>query len=181
MAGKITRQELSPGVRAELDAVDTKDTAVLNSAKSYADTKKTEAISSANAYADQTETDAKSYADQVEADAKSYADTKKAEAIASSNGYTDTAVSSKFLKGQLSVTNSSWVASGNATFPYKKGVAISGVTTSDTPSLAFTAATIGIARDADMAYVETYGGGIILYAGKVPSGTVTFDYLITKG
>ena len=187
--GKITRQELSAGMRAELDAVDTKDTDTLNAAKTYADGVSASAESAANNYSDDVGTTTLSSAISAAESrdtttlnsAKAYADSVGSSTLNSAEGYADGAVSSKFVKGSLSTNNSSWVASGNAELPYKKNIAISGVTTSDVPSVAFNNATYAIARGADMAYVETYNGGITLYAGVVPSGTVTFDYLITKG
>lgn len=81
----------------------------------------------------------------------------------------------------VSVTNASWIASGNAEYPFKKNAAITGVVAADYPTMiAFTAATIAIANAAGIGYVECYAGGVTLFAKSMPSGTVTFDYVITK-
>ena len=45
----------------------------------------------------------------------------------------------------------------------------------------FTTASFTIAQDANIGYATTYNGGVTLYADAAPSGTVTFDYVISKG
>lgn len=85
------------------------------------------------------------------------------------------------LVGQVTVTNASWVASGNATFPYKKDVAITGVVAADKPiSFDFTLATLEVAISAGISYIEAYAGGVTLYAASTPTGSVTADYVIRK-
>lgn len=85
------------------------------------------------------------------------------------------------VTGNLSITTSSWVASGNEKFPFKKSIAITGVTSSDYPiSFAFTLATLEIAETANAAYVECYNGGIAIFAESVPSATMSADYVIIK-
>jgi hypothetical protein len=91
-------------------------------------------------------------------------------------------VRSNRLVGSTTVTNASWVASGNTLLPFKKNQAITGVVAIDTPaSFAFTLATLGVAQTANIAYVECYAGGVTLYATSVPTGSVTADYVIIKG
>ncbi len=92
-----------------------------------------------------------------------------------------------FVRGQtlrgtgVNVTSASWVASGNAEYPFRKDALIAGVVAADYPTLvAFNAATIAIANAANIGYVECYAGGIRLFAKTAPTGTVTFDYVITK-
>lgn len=85
------------------------------------------------------------------------------------------------IKGQVTVTNASWVASGNTKFPFKKDVAITNVVASDKPvSFDFTLGTYEIAEAAGITYLECYAGGVTLYATATPTGSVTADYVIRK-
>lgn len=86
------------------------------------------------------------------------------------------------LKGQITVTSASWIASGNTRFPFKKDVPIAGVVATDKPiSFDFTLATYEIAEAAEMKYVECYNGGITLYGtAATPAGSVTADYVVRK-
>lgn len=83
--------------------------------------------------------------------------------------------------GQTSTTNTGWTATTTAGFAQFKDVPITGVTAAMFPSIAFTTATYTIALDANMTLCSTYAGGIRLFADSVPTGTVTFDYVVTRG
>jgi hypothetical protein len=85
------------------------------------------------------------------------------------------------IVGQETVSTASWTATTTGGFAHKKDVPITGVTSSDYPIIAFVAASYEAAADAGITYIETYDGGITLYALEVPSITLTFDYMITKG
>lgn len=90
-------------------------------------------------------------------------------------------VRSQDIKGQLTVDNASWVASGNARFPFKKDVVVTGAVALDKPvSFDFTLGTYEIAEAAGIMYVECYAGGITLYAAATPTGSVIADYIIRK-
>jgi hypothetical protein len=83
--------------------------------------------------------------------------------------------------GSASTNASSWSSTTAGGFSVKKNVAIVGVTINDYPEISFNLATYTIAQNASITYVETYAGGITLYATATPSGTVTFNYVIIKG
>lgn len=93
-----------------------------------------------------------------------------------------TYVDAKTVKGQITTDTTSWVSStGTGNFAYKKSIAITGITTSDYPDVRFTVGTYQVASVAGISYVETYAGGITLYATAIPTASVTFDYVIVKG
>jgi hypothetical protein len=87
----------------------------------------------------------------------------------------------KTFRGQLTVTNASWVVGTYGTYTHRREVAITGVVATDTPLVFFTLATKQIAQVSNISHVESYAGGIYLYSNGVPSGSVTFDYRILKG
>jgi hypothetical protein len=45
----------------------------------------------------------------------------------------------------------------------------------------FTLSSLPVAIGAGVSYVESYAGGITLFANGVPTGSVTYDYVIVKG
>jgi hypothetical protein len=83
--------------------------------------------------------------------------------------------------GQESVTTTSWTATTVSVFLQKKDVSITGVTSNDFPIIAFNAESFEDAFDAGITYIESFNGGITLYADEIPASTLTFDYVITKG
>jgi hypothetical protein len=85
------------------------------------------------------------------------------------------------ITGQATTSASGWTSISSNPFTRKKDVAITGVTTLDTPLISFTLSSYPIALDAGITYVETTNGGITLYAINMPSGAITFDYVILKG
>lgn len=85
------------------------------------------------------------------------------------------------ITGQTSTTNTGWTATTDAGFAVKKDVAITGVLSTMYADILFTTASFTIAQDANIGYATTYNGGVTLYADNAPSGTVTFDYVISKG
>lgn len=86
------------------------------------------------------------------------------------------------LTGTITTDNTGWTqASYGADYQYRKQIAIAGVTNADFPSIAFNLATKEIASDAGMSHVESYNGGIYLYAESLPTADVTFDYDIERG
>lgn len=85
------------------------------------------------------------------------------------------------ITGQVATSTASWTTTTTAGFARFKDVAIAGVTTTMYPTVAFTTASYVTAVDANIALCETYAGGIRLYADAVPSGTVTFDYVVIRG
>lgn len=85
------------------------------------------------------------------------------------------------IKGSSTTTTASWVASGVAALPYKKSITISGLTANDFVFVNFNNATYGIAQAAGISNVESTTNTLILYAKKVPTASVTFDYSIIKG
>lgn len=91
-------------------------------------------------------------------------------------------VDGKTVKGQVTTDTTSWVSStGTGQFTYKKNIAITGITTADYPDIRFTVSSYTTASTAGISYVETYAGGITLYASAIPTASITFDYVIMKG
>lgn len=85
------------------------------------------------------------------------------------------------ITGQTSTTNTGWTATTEAGFSLRKDIAIAGVTSTMFCDIMFIGASYTIALNAHIGYATTYNGGITLYSDYTPSGTVTFDYVITKG
>jgi len=86
------------------------------------------------------------------------------------------------LTGQVATGTTSWTTTTTAGFARFKDVAIAGVTATMYPEVFFTAASYTIAQDAEIGpYCETYAGGIRLFAQSIPTGTVTFDYVVVRG
>lgn len=100
--------------------------------------------------------------------------------VASSIGGTNVAPQPT-IRGSASTDNTGWTTTTTAGFAQFKDVPITGVTAAMFPSIAFTTATYTIALDANMTLCSTYAGGIRLFADSVPTGTVTFDYVVTRG
>ncbi len=88
-------------------------------------------------------------------------------------------VRSQELKGQVTVTNTGWAASSIPGYVFKQAP-IAGVAAADYPSGGFIGASFPIAKAAGIEYVECYAGGIVLAGTSVPTGSVTFDYVIRK-
>ena len=86
------------------------------------------------------------------------------------------------IRGQTSTGTASWTTTTTAGFARTKDVPITGVTASMYPEVFFTSTSYTIAMDAEIGpYCEAYAGGIRLFAQSIPTGTVTFDYVVIRG
>ena len=83
--------------------------------------------------------------------------------------------------GQISTDTTGWNATTSGGFAVSKNVAITGVTATMYPSIYFTNATFDVANKAGIGAVDSYAGGVTLFAMVAPTATVTFNYVIIRG
>jgi len=81
----------------------------------------------------------------------------------------------------ITADTTEWVAGTYEGYSYKKTIPISGITISDFPFVAYNLETKSIAQDSGITYVESYNGGIYLYAESLPESPITFNLSIMKG
>lgn len=97
-------------------------------------------------------------------------------------GFTGWAEVARTDKGSITVDNTNWVSGTyGGGMAYRKTVPITGVTATDTVGFYPTLATKEIAQKANVSHLESYAGGVYLYAKSIPSGSITFDYRVIRG
>lgn len=82
----------------------------------------------------------------------------------------------KTISGTLSVTTGSWSSGTYGPYARRATVPIGGVNANHTPIVAYDLASKANAADANCSHVESFDGGIYLYADKTPASTLTFNY-----
>jgi len=99
------------------------------------------------------------------------------------NGDTIYHKGNQLLQSTVAVTNSGWLASGWSRFPFEKTTTLSGLTASDKLDLEYaTTSDDDVGTTANLsARIDPATNAFTIYASVVPSTTITFDYLITKG
>jgi len=85
------------------------------------------------------------------------------------------------ITGTGSISTSSWISAATPAFFVKSDVQISGVSVSDYPQINFDLDSYIFATNAGVTYTEAYDGGVLVYAEALPTATLVFDYLVTKG
>lgn len=84
------------------------------------------------------------------------------------------------LTGRASTAATGWNATTLYGFRFRKDVAIAGVTSAMYANVLFTPSSLELANTANVAYAETYAGGITLYADTTPTDTIVFDFICTR-
>ena len=81
----------------------------------------------------------------------------------------------KTISGTLTVATASWTTGTYGPYVRRATIPIGGVNANHTPVVAYDLASKASAADANCSHVDSFDGGIYLYADKTPSAALTFN------